>query len=186
MWLPRSAGFFVAFVFAGMATPAPASNAPLQASDKPKPTISPPATNLDEHLKRGLPTSLHQVVNWTGGKINFVCKDRFQYEGYDVEHVEMFQVQFVDSEEDTYNDFDTILLKGEASLHSVIAEAAIGLGRYASMIGMNYWENEDWLQAYGNDTAVLNAASQTSQQANFAQLTVVALADHQHPGFRNI
>lgn len=77
-----------------MATPAPARNAPLQASDKPKPTISPPVTNLDEHLKRGLPTSLYQVVNWTGSKINFVCKDRFQYEGYDVDHVEMFQVQF--------------------------------------------------------------------------------------------
>lgn len=56
-----------------------------------------------------------------------------------IRHVIALPPARFESEQDTYNDFDTILLKGEVSLHSVIAEAAIGLGRHTSMTGMNYW-----------------------------------------------
>ncbi|KAF9701408.1 hypothetical protein EKO04_001159 [Ascochyta lentis] len=198
-------------------------------SDSIKPTVDPPATELDEGLKLGLFTSPHHIVDWMDGRINFACKDRFQYEIYDVQDIEMFDVKYddchqpwvmcrhtnaphtadsiaeavsmipvsmrqyirhvialpdarIEGEEQTYNDFDTIVLKGKASIHTIIAMAAVSLGRYASMSGTDYWENEEWLQAFGNDNAVLNVASQTSQQANFAHMTVMALVDYQNPG----
>ena len=50
--------------------------------------------NPDEYLTQILFTVPHQEVNWTGDKINFVFKDRFQYEGYDVEDIDMFHIQY--------------------------------------------------------------------------------------------
>ena len=44
-------------------------------------------------------------------------------------------------------------------------------------------ENVEWLEAHGNDTAVLNAPSQIFQQTKFAQLIVVALTDYRKSGF---
>jgi hypothetical protein len=39
-----------------------------------------------------------------------------------------------------------------------------------------------WLDAYNNDTAVLNSASMLSQEENFSHFAVLAMADYQHPG----
>jgi len=43
-------------------------------------------------------------------------------------------------------------------------------------------DTSSWLAAYANDTAVLNTVSQLNQAENFAQMSVVALADHENPG----
>jgi hypothetical protein len=43
-------------------------------------------------------------------------------------------------------------------------------------------DNDAFVQAYANDTAVLSADPQASPQTHFAELTVLALADYQRPG----
>jgi hypothetical protein len=56
-----------------------------------------------------------------------------------IRHVVALRTARTEGEGQTYNDFDTIVLKGKTSLHSIFAEAAVSLGRYASMTGTDYW-----------------------------------------------
>jgi hypothetical protein len=63
----------------------------------------PTVTELDTFLIRELIKSPHQVVRWTGDQINFACKDRFVYEGYDVEDIEMFQIKYEDVSDSNYS-----------------------------------------------------------------------------------
>jgi hypothetical protein len=96
MWLSEFSVLAVAILFPGTILTACKYELPRDASGLPKPILNPPVTNLDEYLVRELPAYSHQVVNWTGGQINFVCKDRFVYEGYNVEDIEMFHVKYDD------------------------------------------------------------------------------------------
>lgn len=43
-------------------------------------------------------------------------------------------------------------------------------------------DNAEWVEAHGNDTAILNMPSQISQQEKITQLIVVAPTDYQKPG----
>ena len=56
-----------------------------------------------------------------------------------IRHVAAILSARTELEEQTYNDFDTIVLKGAASLHSIVAKAAMSMRKYTSLTGMNYW-----------------------------------------------
>ncbi|KAF2124155.1 hypothetical protein P153DRAFT_390702 [Dothidotthia symphoricarpi CBS 119687] len=192
-----------------------------------KPTVQPPAVNLDEYLQ--LPSFPYEVTPWDNGKINYACKKIFTTEDYKLEDIEMFHVTYDDCYmpwvmcrhkdaqhtmnstahaiasipvgmrqylrhvvvlpkddpelgPDFYNDFDSIILKGNTSLHNIIAAIAKSLGTYGAQQGNGYWNTQSWLDAYHKDTAVLNPTCQINEEENFAQMTVVAIADYQRPG----
>jgi len=62
-----------------------------------KPTLNPPVLDISEYLVKQLK---HQTVNvvkmWNDSKINYVCKKIFTKEGYKVEDIEMFEVEYED------------------------------------------------------------------------------------------
>ncbi|KAF2821607.1 hypothetical protein CC86DRAFT_470325 [Ophiobolus disseminans] len=62
-----------------------------------KPTIEPPAPNLDWHLTRLLKGPIVEEVKfWDNGKINQQCKDVFQKNGFKIEDILMFHVHYSD------------------------------------------------------------------------------------------
>lgn len=73
----------------------------LSHKDKPipvdKPTLNPPVLDISEYLVKQLK---HQTVNvvkmWNDSKINYACKKIFTKEGYKVEDIEMFEVEYED------------------------------------------------------------------------------------------
>ena len=62
-----------------------------------KPTLNPPVLDISEYLVKQLK---HQTVNevkmWNDSKINYACKKIFTKEGYKVEDIEMFEVEYED------------------------------------------------------------------------------------------
>lgn len=59
-----------------------------------KPTVQPPAVNLDEYIQ--LLSFPYEVTPWNNGKINYECKKIFTREGYDVKDIEMLHVSCAD------------------------------------------------------------------------------------------
>ncbi|KAI4635454.1 uncharacterized protein J4E87_000405 [Alternaria ethzedia] len=87
---------------------------------------------------------------------------------------------------DAYNDYDTIVWKGQASLHSIIAESAKSLGQYVGggfpiwSSGTLAWSDQTWADLVEhNATAVMNPTSQISLEEAFAQTMVLAIAEMQ-------
>ncbi|KAI4646625.1 hypothetical protein J4E93_004846 [Alternaria ventricosa] len=85
---------------------------------------------------------------------------------------------------DTYNDYDTIVWKGQASLHNIIAESARSMGQYVGggfgiwSSGTLMWSDQTWEDLVENNaTAVMNPTSQISLEETFTQTMVLALAE---------
>jgi hypothetical protein len=69
------------------------------------------------------------------GAIGYIPVTMRQY----VRHVVALPERHAEGEDTAYNDFDTLVLKDGVGVRRIIAEAAISLGRYASMTGTAYW-----------------------------------------------
>jgi hypothetical protein len=77
---------------------------------------------------------------------------------------------------------DSVVIRGNASLHDVVAASAKGLGKWGMQNGNGYYDTQSWLTASTSSPAVLNPTAQLNEAENFAQMVVVALAELQNPG----
>jgi len=73
----------------------------LSHKDKPKPvnkpTLNPPVLDVSEYLVKQLAHPTVNVVKmWNNSKINYACKKIFTKEGYKVEDIEMFEIEYED------------------------------------------------------------------------------------------
>jgi hypothetical protein len=83
---------------------------------------------------------------------------------------------------DTYNDYDSIVFKGQASLHNIIANSAKSMGKYTGE-GWPVWDTEWWARAIdANATALMNPTSLISREECFGQATVLAISFFQNAG----
>ncbi|KAG9193320.1 hypothetical protein G6011_03355 [Alternaria panax] len=83
---------------------------------------------------------------------------------------------------DTYNDYDSILFKGQANFHSIVANSAKSMGKYTGE-GRPVWDTAWWRDAVDtNATALMNPTSLISMEECFGQTTVLAIMFFQGHG----